>query len=96
MALSLTMKEDLQTVAAVRIALNRVSGKMPALAAKTGEFLVGKKLTTETMAQAQKVFASELSLTSDFRASGSYRKEVAQVYLRRLLLRCSGRIRGSG
>jgi len=96
MAMSLTVKEDLQTVAAARIAMNRVSGKMPALAVKTQDFLLGRKVSPETIAQAQKVLASELSLTSDFRASGSYRTEVAQVYLKRLLLRCSGRIRGSG
>jgi CO/xanthine dehydrogenase FAD-binding subunit len=96
MALSLTMKDDLQTVSAVRVALNRVSGKMPALAVKTGEFLVEKRLSPETMTQAQRILASELSLTSDFRASGPYRTEVAQVYLKRLLLRCSGRVRGSG
>jgi len=96
MALSLTMKEDLQTVAAVRVAMNRVSERIPALAVKTQEFLVGRKVSPETIAQAQKVLASEIALTSDFRASGSYRTEVAQVYLKRLLLRCSGRIRGSG
>ena len=96
MALSLTMKEDMQTVAAVRVAMNRVSERIPALAVKTQEFLVGRKVSPETIAQAQKVLASEIALTSDFRASGSYRTEVAQVYLKRLLLRCSGRIRGSG
>jgi CO/xanthine dehydrogenase FAD-binding subunit len=96
MALSLRMKEDLQTVAAARIAMNRVSERIPALAVKTQEFIVGRKLSPETIAQAQKVLASEIALTSDFRASGAYRTEVAQVYLKRLLLRCSGRIRGSG
>ena len=96
MALSLSMKDDLQTIAGARIAMNRVSDRIPALAVKTQDFLVGKRVTTETIAQAQKILGSELALTSDFRASGSYRTEVAQVYLKRLLLRCSGRIRGSG
>jgi CO/xanthine dehydrogenase FAD-binding subunit len=95
MAVSLTLMEDLQTVASVRIALNRVSGQIPALAVKTQDFLSGKKVLPETIRQAQGILASELSLTSDFRASASYRTEVAQVYLKRLLLRCSGRIRGS-
>ena len=95
MALSLSMKEDLQTVSAARIAMNRVSERIPALAVKTQEFLLGRKVSSETIAQAQKVLASEIALTSDFRASGPYRTEVAQVYLKRLLLRCSGRIRGS-
>ena len=93
-ALSLTLEEDLRTVRSAKVALNRVSGKIPALAARTNDFLEGKMVTEETIAQAQKVLASELSLTSDFRGSGAYRKEIAQVYLKRLLERCSWQIGG--
>jgi CO/xanthine dehydrogenase FAD-binding subunit len=94
-ALFLSLEDDLLTVHSVRVALNRVAGRVPALAEKTEDFLVGRKLSEETIAQAQKVLASELALTSDFRASASYRTEVAQVYLKRLLQRCCERIRGS-
>ena len=93
-ALSLTLEDDLRTVRSARVALNRVSGKIPALAVKTNAFLVGKKVTDQTISQAQKVLASELSLTSDFRGSGAYRTEVAQVYLRRLMERCTKEIGG--
>jgi CO/xanthine dehydrogenase FAD-binding subunit len=93
-ALSLTLEDDLQTIHSARLALNRVSGKIPALAVKTGNFLEGKRVTDQTIAQAQKVLASELSLTSDFRGSGEYRTEVAQVYLRRLVERCARQIGG--
>jgi CO/xanthine dehydrogenase FAD-binding subunit len=94
-ALLLSLEEDLLTVRSARVALNRVAGKVPALAARTGEFLEGRRLSEETVSQAQRVLGSELKLTSDFRASGAYRKEVAQVYLKRLIQRCSKRIRGS-
>ena len=93
-ALSLTLEDDLQTILSARVALNRVSGRIPAPAAKTNEFLKGKKVSDETIAQAQKILASELSLTSDFRGSGAYRTEVAQVFLKRLIERCSRMIGG--
>ena len=93
-ALSLTLEDDLQTIHSARVALNRVSGKIPALAAKTSDFLEGKKVVGQTIAEAQKILASELSLTSDFRGSGEYRTEVAQVYLRRLVDRCVRQIGG--
>jgi CO/xanthine dehydrogenase FAD-binding subunit len=93
-ALSMTLEDDLRTVRSARVALNRVSGKTPALACKTGEFLAGKKVSEGTISEAQKVLASELSLTSDFRGSGAYRTEVAQAYLRRLIERCSRKIGG--
>jgi CO/xanthine dehydrogenase FAD-binding subunit len=94
-ALCLSMEEDLLTIRSARVALNRVAGRVPALAEKTEEFLTGRKLSEQTIAQAQKVLATELVLTSDFRGSGSYRTEVAKVYLKRLLERCHGKIRGS-
>ena len=93
-ALLLSLEDDLETVRLARVALNRVAGKVPAHAIKTEEFLAGRKLSEETISQAQKVLASELSLTSDFRGSAAYRKEVAEVYLKRLIQRCSSRIRG--
>jgi carbon-monoxide dehydrogenase medium subunit len=93
-ALCLSLEDDLLTVRSARVALNRVAGRVPALAQKTGDFLAGRELSEETIAQAQKVLASELALTSDFRGSASYRTEVAQAFLKRLLERCHERIRG--
>jgi CO/xanthine dehydrogenase FAD-binding subunit len=93
-ALSLTLEDDLHTIHSARVALNRVSGKIPAPAVKTNDFLEGKRVTDQTIAEAQKILASELSLTSDFRGSGEYRTEVAQVYLRRLVERCTRQIGG--
>ena len=93
MALSLSLEKDF-AVRSARVALNRVAGRIPDLAEKTEDFLVGRKLSEETIAQAQTVLASELALTSDFRGSATYRTEVAKVFLKRLLQRCYGKIRG--
>jgi CO/xanthine dehydrogenase FAD-binding subunit len=94
-ALSLTMEDDLITIRSAKLALNRVTGKIPAIAPRTSEFLAGRKATEETISEAQKVLASELALTDDFRASASYRTEVAQAYLKRLVQRCHRRIEES-
>ncbi len=94
-ALSLTMEDDLLTIHSARLALNRVTGKIPAMAVRTSEFLNGRKATDETIAEAQKVLAAELALTGDFRASASYRTELAQAYLKRLIQRCHRKIEGS-
>jgi CO/xanthine dehydrogenase FAD-binding subunit len=91
-ALAMSLEDDLLTISNVRIALNRVAGRVPALAAKTEEFLTGRKLSNETVVAAQRMLASELSLTSDFRGSAVYRAEVAKVYLKRLLQRCAAKI----
>jgi len=93
-ALSLTLEDDLRTIRSARVALNRASGRIPGLAVKTNDFLSGKKVTDQTITQARRVLASELSLTSDFRGSGAYRTEVAQVYLGRLMERCARQIGG--
>jgi carbon-monoxide dehydrogenase medium subunit len=92
-AVALSLEDDLATVSSVRIALNRVAGRVPALAAKTEECLTGRKLSDETIAEAQRTLASELKLTSDFRGSAAYRTEVAQVYLKRLIQRCAAKIK---
>ncbi len=67
----------------IRIAANRVKGKIPERARKTEEFLKGRTLDEETIADAQRVFGEELSLSDDFRASAEYRKQVLKVLLKR-------------
>jgi carbon-monoxide dehydrogenase medium subunit len=91
-ALFLGLEEDLHTIKTARLALNRVSGRVPALAEKTSRFLEGKTVSDETVLGAQRVLASELKLASDFRASGEYREKIALVYLKRLLRRCVEKI----
>jgi CO/xanthine dehydrogenase FAD-binding subunit len=92
-SLLLGLESDLSTVRSARVALNRLAGRVPALAEKTEAFLVGRRLSEETIAGAKRALASELELTSDFRGSAAYRVEVAQAYLGKLIGRCSGEIR---
>lgn len=92
-SLVLTLEDDLLTVKSAKVALNRVAGRIPALAEKTGEFLTGRRLDDDTIAEARRLLASELSLTDDFRGSAAYRSEVAQAYLKRLIQRCLSNIR---
>lgn len=92
-ALSLTLEGDMVTVRSARVALNRVAGRVPAMAARTGEFLAGRRLTEGTIDEAKRVLVSELRLTDDFRGSGAYRVEIAQAFLKRLLERCAERIK---
>jgi len=94
-SLALSLEDDLATVRSARIALNRVKGRIPALAEMTGSFLEGRRLSDQTIAEAQQILTSELNLKGDFRGSGAYRVEVARVYLKRLIQRCVARISGA-
>jgi carbon-monoxide dehydrogenase medium subunit len=94
MAVVLSMEADGETIREARVALNRVSGRIPQRAKATEEFLVGRKVMIENTAQAQAALSSELSLKTDFRASGEYRDEIAKVFLKRLLELCAVRSKG--
>jgi CO/xanthine dehydrogenase FAD-binding subunit len=94
-AFALSLEDDLRTVRFARLALNRVAGRVPALAVKTQAFLTGRRLSDETVAGAQRTLVSELNLKSDYRSSAAYRVEVAQVYLKRLIQRCAAQIGGA-
>jgi len=74
----------------VRIAANRIKGKIPERAKNTEEFLKGKALNEETIAGAKKVLSEEVSLTDFFRASAEYRKALLLAMLERLLFKLRG------
>lgn len=82
----------------VRIALNRVHGKVPERASNTEQLLEGRILDAELVRHAASTLESELSLTSDFRASSSYRVRVAKSFLASALThcRCCIKTRGVG
>lgn len=79
-------------VAEARVALNRVKGKVPGRATRTESFLRGKELNDGVLEEASEVLASELQLTSDFRASAEYRLRVGKVLFKRLLNYCKSMI----
>jgi CO/xanthine dehydrogenase FAD-binding subunit len=72
----------------VRVAFNRVGGKIPERAKNTERKLGGKTLTRELMDDAIASLRNELRLSSDFRVSGEYRSDVACVLFKRALGRC--------
>ena len=92
LACALTLEHDSRTVADVRLALNRVRGKIPERLRETEKILRGSCLDESKLDEACKTLESELHLTSDFRASEEYRTKVAQNILRGSLKHCKERI----
>jgi CO/xanthine dehydrogenase FAD-binding subunit len=78
----------------VRIAFNRVNGKIPQRARKTEQIMKGKKLNDQSLSDAVSTLRDELKLTSDFRASEEYRLEVACAIFKRTVGRCADRLAG--
>lgn len=78
----------------VRIAFNRVNGKIPQRSRKTEKIMTGKKLNEQTLSDAVAILGNELKLTSDFRASEEYRLEVACAIFKRTVGRCADRLSG--
>ena len=69
---------------AVRISMGAV-GPTPLRAVQAEEFLLGKKITDETLAEAGRLAAEDASPISDVRASREYRKLMVEVLTTRAL-----------
>ena len=93
-AVYLKMDKRSGVVDDVRIAFNRISGKIPQRARDTENKVKGKKLNEQSLAGAIAALRGELKLTSDFRASDEYRTEVACAILRRTLRSCAEKLSG--
>jgi len=91
---SVYMKLDQESkrIDEIKIAMNRVSGKIPSRAKKTENVLRGKLLTKQQVESAITSLRNELQLSSDFRVSKEYRHEVAPVLFKRTLIKCSERL----
>jgi len=76
----------------VRIAFNRVTGKIPERARRTEESLRGKPISANAVKDSIAVLREEVQLTSDFRVSEEYRREVACVLYKRALTRCARKL----
>lgn len=88
----LKLDQESKRIDEIKIAMNRVSGKIPSRAKKTESILRGKLLTKQQVESAITSVKSELQLSSDFRVSKEYRHEVAPVLFKRTLIRCSERL----
>jgi CO/xanthine dehydrogenase FAD-binding subunit len=93
-AVHLTLERTTKRVLDIRVAFNRVNGKIPQRAKMTEEKLRGASLTEEKIAGAVASLNGELKLSSDFRASGEYRTHVAGALFRRALSRCAENLLG--
>ena len=78
----------------VRIAFNRVSGKIPQRARDTENRLKGEKLSEQSLTDATATLRGELKLSSDFRVSEEYRVDVASAIFKRALRRCVEKLSG--
>jgi CO/xanthine dehydrogenase FAD-binding subunit len=76
----------------VRIAFNRVRGKVPQRARKTEESLLGGPLSRQAVESSVAVLHGELHPSSDFRVSEEYRRDVACILFKRALSRCARKL----
>jgi len=72
------------TLAAAKIVLGAVA-PTPLHAVSAEEFLTGKKLSTDQVEGAAKLASDDITPISDVRASGSYRRQMTEVLVRRAL-----------
>lgn len=93
-AVYLRMEKTSRVVDDVRIAFNRVSGKIPQRARDTENKLKGKKFGEQSLADATAALRGELTLTSDFRVSEEYRTDVACAIFKRTLISCVEKLSG--
>jgi CO/xanthine dehydrogenase FAD-binding subunit len=93
-AVYLKLEKNTARVDEIRIALNRVSGKIPERARYTEDTLRSNVLNSQLVEKAVSSLRKELRLSSDFRVSGDYRSDVACVLFRRALQRCFEKLAG--
>jgi len=93
-AVYLRLDRKTKRVEDVRIAFNRVGGKIPERSKRAEEELRGHMLSTQAVENAAFALRSELKLSSDFRVSGEYRTDVASVLFKRALGRSANTLLG--
>ena len=91
-AIYLKLNKENSRVDDIRIALNRVTSKIPARAKKTENAFKGRNLSKQLIDNGIATLKSEIQLSSDYRVSKEYRDEVAPVLFKRTLTRCLKRL----
>jgi CO/xanthine dehydrogenase FAD-binding subunit len=90
----LSLEDDLTTCAKARLALG-VAAPTPMRAVEAENFLEGKPITEETLAQAGDIASGESSPRTTIRGSEWYRREMIRVLVKRVGLICLERARGA-
>ena len=93
-AVYLKLDKSTRLVKDVRIAFNRVTGKIPERARLSEKTMRGKILNPQLVNETTSVLGNELRLSSDFRATSEYRHDVDCVMFKRALDRCFARLVG--
>jgi len=93
-AIYLKLDKNIKRTEQIRIAFNRVAGKIPERARQTEDALRGKILNESAVKDSLSVLKNELQLNSDFRVSKEYRTDVACVLFKRALTRCFEKLMG--
>ena len=93
-AVYLKVAKITKQVEEIRIAFNRVKGKIPGRARKTEDLMRGRRLDEKCLGDAIITLKNELQLSSDFRVSRDYRMEVAPNSFKRALTRCAEKLLG--
>ena len=83
----LTLADDLETCTKARICLG-VAAPTPMRAFDSEKFLVGKKITEETLIEAGNIAADESQVRDSIRGKAWHRKEMIRVYIKRMGLKC--------
>jgi CO/xanthine dehydrogenase FAD-binding subunit len=93
-AIYLKLDKSTRIVKDVRIAFNRMAGKIPERARLGENTMRGKTLDPQLVKETTSVLDNELRLSSDFRATSEYRHDVGHVLFKRALGRCSATLVG--
>jgi CO/xanthine dehydrogenase FAD-binding subunit len=93
-AVYLKLDKRTRRIEAIRIAFNRVAGKIPERARRTEEKLHGQVLNEHVVKEGLSSLNAELRLSSDFRVSSEYRTDVAGVLFKRALNQCAEKLLG--
>ena len=83
----LSLAEDQQTCQRARICLG-VAAPVPLRAEKAEQFLTGKKIDDAVLEEAGKIAAGESQVRDSVRGKAWHRKEMIQVQVRRMGLKC--------
>jgi len=87
-AVYLKLDKKTRVASDIRIAFNRVGGKIPERARLSEKMLRGKILSPQLIEETASTLSNELQLSSDFRATQEYRSDVDYVLFKRALERC--------
>jgi aerobic carbon-monoxide dehydrogenase medium subunit len=88
----LSLDEDLSTCVKARICLG-VAAPVPLRACEAEKYLIGKSVNAETLTEAGRIAGNEAKVRDSIRGVAWYRREMVNVQVKRMGLKCLQRIR---